>query len=231
MKRKKAKGKSAKPIFTFASYLFPFALLPSLLLGSCGYRFQVEGPGPTIGGGGAPSSSSRVPRLAIPIFENRSIEPNLEIKYTAYTRQEFAVGSGARVVDSEPPDLLMKAHIVSVIIPTLTFAIDRTLESRVTVQVRAIVEDVRTGKALWNQLVTASSEFFVTDDLQLNRVLQTRALEQAGRLIAEDLATRFLDQLESGSLQKAAAASTTKEPVMPAFQPAPGGIPGRGSGP
>jgi hypothetical protein len=122
----------------------------------------------------------------------------------------------------------MKAQIVSVIIPTLTFSIERTLESRVTVQVRAIVEDVRSGRTLWNQLVTASSEFFITDDLQFNRVLQTRALEQAGRLIAEDLAIRFLDQLESGSLEKAAAATPTKEGLAPVVPSAPGGPPGRG---
>jgi hypothetical protein len=46
------------------------------------------------------------------------------------------------------------------------------------------------------------SEFFVTPDLQFNRVLQNRALEQAGRFIAEDLASRFLLQLESGQLAK-----------------------------
>jgi hypothetical protein len=39
----------------------------------------------------------------------------------------------------------------------------------------------------------------VTNDLQFNRVLQLRALEQAGRLIAEDLATRFLSYLEAGA--------------------------------
>jgi hypothetical protein len=42
----------------------------------------------------------------------------------------------------------------------------------------------------------------VTSDLQFNRVLQNRALEQAGRFIAEDLASRFLLQLESGQLAK-----------------------------
>jgi hypothetical protein len=45
----------------------------------------------------------------------------------------------------------------------------------------------------------------VTTDLQFNRALQNRALEQAGRFIAEDLASRFLLQLESGQLAKSAA--------------------------
>ena len=44
--------------------------------------------------------------------------------------------------------------------------------------------------------------------MQFNRVLQNRALEQAGRFIAEDLASRFLLQLESGKLDKADRASS-----------------------
>jgi Lipopolysaccharide-assembly len=183
-------------------------------LAACGYQFQVEGPGPTIGSGPSAIETSNRPRIAIPLFENNSFEPNLEVKYTAYTRHEFAAGSGAQVVTaSEEADLILKGLIITVILPTLTFDINRTLETRTTVYVNVSVQERQTGKMVWNQTVTASSEFFVTDDLQFNRVLQTRALEQAGRLIAEDLAARFLDHVESGSLAKAAA---SKEGVAPA---------------
>jgi hypothetical protein len=182
-------------------------------LAGCGYQFQVEGQGPTIGGRREADQKATAPRIAIPLFTNISLEPNLETVYTAYARKEFAVGSGAQLVgSSEAADVVLKGHIIAVIIPTLTFDITRTLESRVTVYVRAIAEDRRSGKILWNHAVTASSEFFVTQDLQFNRVLQTRALEQAGRLVAEDLATRFLDHLESGALAKAAA---SKEGAAP----------------
>ena len=194
-----------------------------LMMAACGYQFQVEGPGPKIGGGG-PVEKKDGPRIAIPLFDNTSFEPNLEAKYTAYMRHEFAAGSGAQVVtNSEEADLILKAAIVTVLLPTLTFDITRTLETRATVFVNAIVQDRQSGKAVWSQMVTASSEFFVTEDLQFNRVLQTRALEQAGRLIAEDLATRFLDHLESGALAQAAA---SKEGVAPATIP---GLPAPGT--
>ena len=182
------------------------ALLPAFLsvitvatLSSCGYQFRVEGAGPTIGGMTAAQAQAlaNAPSMAIINFENKSFEPNLEMKYTNYTRHEFAAGSGARVVTgNEPADLVLKGQIVSVILPTLTFSIDQTLESRVTVLVRAFVEDSRTKKLLCSQMVTASSEFFVTRDLQFNRVLQTRALEQAGQLVAQDLAARFQNHLD-----------------------------------
>ncbi|MGH7221159.1 MAG: hypothetical protein ACREI1_12640, partial [Nitrospiraceae bacterium] len=63
-------------------------------------------------------------------------------------------------------------------------------------------------RLVWAQTAKGASEFYVTPDLQFNRVLQNRALEQAGRFIAEDLASRFLLQLESGQL--------AKQPALPA---------------
>ncbi len=170
----------------------------SLAVAGCGYQFRVEGPGPTIGAAvPATFKPGTAPRLQIPNFENRTLEPNLELKYTTYTRKEFSAGSGALVVnDYEPADLILKGQIVSLSLPSLTFNRTATFESRVIVKVVAVVEDLRTGKPVWKQEASAASEFFVTNDLQFNRVLQDRALEQAGQLIAEDLATRFLNHLQ-----------------------------------
>jgi hypothetical protein len=187
----------------FCLFTFSFCLAAGATLAACGYQFQVEGPGPTIGGSsltrpdGHPAKPP--PRIQIMNFENKAFEPNLEIKYTAYTRHEFSAGSGAIVVSpGAPADLILKGKLVSVAIPSIAFTKSDTLESRVTVSVKVSVEDVTTGKVVWDRLASASSEFFVTNDLQFNRVLQTRALEQAGRLIAEDLATQFMSFLEAG---------------------------------
>jgi|SRR5579884_1293301 len=215
MRREIEKDNLKAPIFSFLvrsarstrhSALCSAACLLSaaIFLTACGYQFQVEGPGPTIGGAKTFEAAPDAPTLAVSIFQNRSIEPNLELKYTNYARREFVNGSGTRVVTgSEPSDLVLKAQIIAVLVPTLTFEIGqnaRTLESRVTVFVQAQVEKTKTGEVIWNQFLTASSEFFVTNDLQFNRVLQTRALEQAGMFIAQDMATRFLNHLENFGL-------------------------------
>ncbi len=73
------------------------------------------------------------------------------------------------------------------------------------------VEQVRTRSVVWTQIVKGASEFFITQDLQLNRTLQNRAMEQAGRFIAADLAARFLLQLETGELTKPVS-TTAAEP-------------------
>ena len=174
------------------------------LLVGCGYQFRVEGAGPTIGSTTAVSSStSPPPRLIVQTLENKSFEPNLETRYTNYLRHEFSSGSGAQIVaDSEAADLVLSGQILSVIMPTLSFSRTTTLESRTEVVVVVKVEETRTKRVVWTQTAKGASEFFVTSDLQFNRVLQNRALEQAGRFIAEDLASRFLLQLESGQLTK-----------------------------
>jgi hypothetical protein len=180
------------------------ACLPSLaclaLLVGCGYQFRVGGAGPTIGSATATSSStSPPPRLIVRTLENRSFEPNLETRYTNYLRHEFSSGSGAQIVsDTEAADLVLSGQILSVIVPTLSFSLTTTLESRTEVVVMVTVEETRTKRLVWTQTAKGASEFYVTPDLQFNRVLQTRALEQAGRFIAEDLASRFLLHLESG---------------------------------
>lgn len=173
------------------------------LLTACGYQFRVDGAGPTIGGAAASTLIEPPPRLVIRTLANNSFEPNLEMRYTNYFRDEFSAGSGAQVVsDSEAADLALDGQILSVIVPTLSFSQTATLESRTEVVVQVWVEDVRSKKVVWRQLAKGASEFFVTPDLQFNRALQNRSIEQAGRFVAADLAARFLLQLEAGALTK-----------------------------
>lgn len=181
------------------------------LLGGCGYQFRVEGAGPTIGSATATSSSTAPPpRLVVRTLENKSFEPNLEVRYTNYLRHEFSSGSGTQVVpEAEAADLVLSGQILSVSLPTLSFSQTTTLESRAEVVVIVKVEETRTKRLVWSQTSKGASEFYVTPDLQFNRVLQNRALEQAGRFIAEDLASRFLLQLESGQLAKPTAPSAS----------------------
>ena len=189
---------------SLARLAFPASLALLAVLTGCGYQFRVEGAGPTIGSATATSSStSPPPRLVVRTLENKSFEPNLETRYTNYLRHEFSSGSGAQIVtDTEAADLVLSGQILSVIVPTLSFSQTTTLESRAEVVVIVKVEETRTNRLVWAQMAKGASEFYVTPDLQFNRVLQNRALEQAGRFIAEDLASRFLFQLESGQLAK-----------------------------
>jgi Lipopolysaccharide-assembly len=189
------------PCFLILSTLVS-ALIASTLT-ACGYQFRVGGAGPTIGGASAPISTEPPPRLVIKPLINNSFEPNLEARYTNYFRDEFSTGSGARVVsESDAADLVLSGQILSVAVPTLSFSQTTTLESRAEVVVLVRVEEVKSGKIVWTQLAKGGAEFFITPDLQFNRTLQSRAVEQAGRILAADLASRFLLEVETGALMK-----------------------------
>lgn len=200
------------------------AVLVVLLLHGCGYQFSVEGPGPRIGGSVAQDDGGPVVRLIIRDLLNRTFQRNLEFAYTRYMRQQFAVSSGAQVVAEEAQaDYIMKGAIESVTAPSLTFSSTLTRERRVQVVVRVTVEHRQTGNLLWTRAATGTGEFFVNrqpavesgqDQIQFNRVLRDRALEQAGQQAAEQLASAFLDARDQGVFSSAQSSSDPSTPSL-----------------
>ncbi len=177
-----------------------------LVLAGCGYQFTVDGPGPVIGGGGRVAEGPPV-RLALRTLKNNTFEPNLEFKLTRYLRQALQSTGSASIVDDDlSADFILDGAIVSVTLPSVAFSQTQTQESRVTVNVAVNVRHRKTGKVRWSQSNTNSAEFFVgasstgaaASGLQFNRVLQDRALEQAGQGVAEDLADQFLSARDQG---------------------------------
>jgi hypothetical protein len=202
-----------------------------LFCSHCGYRFMVEGPGPSLGEPAAARSSGPPPRLTVTELDNVSFEPGLAHKYTEYLRQAFTTGSGAKVVgDGDTVDLELKGAIREVLVPSLSFSTAGTFESRVIVTVDVSVRDLRANKIVWRQRATGAAEFFVTNNLQFNRVLQRRAMEQAGIQIAGDLAARFQAHLYAAQVDGADSPTSSDgppgSPEIPLILPA-GGDPGK----
>lgn len=203
-------------------------LIFACLVVACGYRFDVEGPGPRIGGEAAPDDGRPLVRLVFRDFINRSFHSNLEFKYATFIRQELTSVGGAQVVPEEAQaDFLLKGEIVSVGTPSLTFTASQTREGRVNVVVRVTVEDRKTGKIVWGKTATGTGEYFInqvsgtgisTDELQTNQLLQDRALEQAGQRAAESLADEFLIARDQGIFDN----GTNPRPGQNGIAPTPG---------
>ena len=211
-----------------------FVLMLLVVFPGCGYRFSVEGPGPQFGGGPESEKTGPAVRLVIRDLRNRTFQSNLEFAYSRYLRQEFAVSSGAQVVaEDAQADYVMTGEIVSVTVPSLTFSAGQTRERRVNVVVRVAVAHRTTGKSLWTETATGTGEFFVNrapdvedrqDQIQFNRVLQDRALEQAGQDVAGTLAAAFWHARDQGIFSQARVPSPSSSPIN---NPSP---PGRGRG-
>ena len=195
-----------------------FILLLLVVLPGCGYRFSVEGPGPRIGGESVSEREGPPVRLVIRDLRNNTFQSNLEFAYSRYMREQFAVSSGAKVVaEDAQADYVMTGEIVSVTIPSITFSSGQTRERRVNVVVRVTVAHRQTGENLWTETATGSGEFFVNrapevedrqDQIQFNRVLQDRALEQAGQAAAETLAAAFWAAKDQGIFSGSRAPSS-----------------------
>ena len=177
-------------------------------------------------------------RLVIRDLLNRTFQSNLEFAYTRYMREQFAVSSGAQVVaEDAQADYVMTGEIVSVTIPSLTFSAGQTRERRVNVVVRITVAHRQTGKSLWTETATGAGEFFVNrapdvearqDQIQFNRVLQDRALEQAGQDVAEMLAAAFWAARDQGVFSQAQTPSPSSEDSLSLWERA--RVRGRGLG-
>ena len=182
------------------------AMMMTLSGNSCGYQFTVEGSGPVIGGGQV--AEGPPVRMSLHTLRNNTFEPNLEFKYTRYLRQALQAGGSATIVEDDRfADFIIEGAIVSVALPSVAFSQTQTQESRVTVNVVVTIRHRKTGKIRWSQATTNSAEFFVgasasssgaESGLQFNRVLQDRALEQAGQGAAEDLTDQFLSARDQG---------------------------------
>ena len=215
-----------------------FVLMLLVVLPGCGYQFSVEGPGPRIGGGPDLQKEGPLVRLVIRDLLNRTFQSNLEFAYTRYMREQFAVSSGAQVVaEDAQADYVMTGEIVSVTIPSLTFSAGQTRERRVNVVVRITVAHRQTGKSLWTETARGAGEFFVNrapdvearqDQIQFNRVLQDRALEQAGQDVAEMLAAAFWAARDQGVFSQAQTPSPSSEDSLSLWERA--RVRGRGLG-
>jgi hypothetical protein len=112
-------------------------------------------------------------------------------------KQAFLTNSRLAVVnDPEEADLVLKGKVVSFGLTPLAF--DRTrsvvLEYRVRIRVEVALEDRRTQKVLWkNSGMESSAEYVVNPDTAANRVAQDHAIEEAGKLFAEDVVHRVLE--------------------------------------
>lgn len=150
-------------------------------------------------------------RLVVHTLKNKTFEPNLEFKYTRYLLKALQSAGGATVVkDDLSADFILDGAIVSVSLPSVAFSQSQTQESRVSVKVVVTVRHRKSGEIRWKGSSQNSADFFVgsssstgggTSGLQFNRVLQDRALEQAGRGAAVDLADSFLSARDLGKFE------------------------------
>ena len=125
--------------------LMPVLSAMLICLASCGYHFSGEGAGPKPG----------LTLIAIPVFDNKTSEPNLGAKIAEALRQEFIRKGNMKVVTVEEAEAVFKGTVRSIrVLPVAHHAVSGvanqiTTENMLMLTVDILCEDKKTHKILW----------------------------------------------------------------------------------
>lgn len=175
------------------------ALLLSLFsFSGCGY--QIAGRGVHIPDG--------VRTMAIPVFENKTLEPIVEEEITPVVIREFLRDSRIEVVNRPQAGLVLHGSVISYKESPLSFDQDQNvLEYRITVITHLILvrqnkdatpNDPRDrsssglGEKLWERDITESAEYRASSDVMSTRVAKLLALREIARNLSQDATDRVL---------------------------------------
>src|SRR5512146_3292414 len=108
------------------------AAISLFFLNACGYRFSGEGAGPRPG----------LQRIAIPVFENVTSEPDLGSLFANNLRREFPTKGPMQVVPLEEAEAVFRGRITSIHTSGVAHrSVRQTLGTRVYLTVEIRCED------------------------------------------------------------------------------------------
>lgn len=167
-----------------------------LFLASCGYHFSGEGEGPKPG----------LKYVAIPVFENRTSEPDLGALFAGALRQEFIRRGPIQIVPVEEAEAVFKATITSIYItPVAHRPVENVVSNRITIENRVYVtldircEEKATRKVFWRDPQFRYYKVYRlnSDPLHPDALSGFENRQVAMRYLAEEMASRIHDRFLS----------------------------------
>jgi len=146
--------------------------------------------------------------MAIPVFENKTLEPIVEEELTPVVIREFLRDSRIEVVSRSQAGLVLQGSVTSYKESPLSFDQDQNvLEYRITVVTHLILvrrdrnatpnvppngPSNELGEKLWERDVVESAEYRASSDVMSTRVAKLLALREIARNLAQNAADRVL---------------------------------------
>jgi len=172
-------------------------LISSVLvcLASCGYHFSGEGQGPKPG----------LRYIAIPVFVNKTTEPNAGAMFADALRQEFLKKGNMKVVPVEEAEAVFIGSVANIVShPVAHHAVDQvsnriTLENRLVVTVDIRCEEKASHKILWRNAAFQYHKIYQvnTNALQSDPIVGYENREAALGVLAQEMASRIHDNFLS----------------------------------
>lgn len=165
------------------------------VLASCGYHFNGEGAGPKPG----------LKSIAIPVFINKTSEPNAGAIFADALRQEFMQKGNMCVVTVEDAEAVFRGTISNIFIQPVAHHAVNQVDNRITVENRLVVvvdircEDKETHKVLWRDPALQYHKIYKVEGTPLapNPIEGYENREAALRVIAKEISSRIHDRFLS----------------------------------
>lgn len=157
----------------------------TLLLHGCGY---------TLVGRGKSTLPDHITSIAIPLFTNQTLEPELEKDITSAIRQQFIRDGRLKVVDKARATAVMEGRLENYVLDPLAFdRSDRVTQYRVVIGVHVTVRDLVKNKVLLDQDFSAREEFEVTAAIGSREAAKVTSRQVASRELAGQLLNLILE--------------------------------------
>lgn len=136
---------------------------------------------------------SGIKSIAIPVFENKTMEPIIEEEITSAVIKEFLKDDRIQVVDRSQAELVLQGSVISYKESPISFDLNQNaLEYRITVTTHLRLLQQSTHNILWERDVTASAEYDVSSDIMSARATKLLALKEIAQNLSEEVTDRVL---------------------------------------
>jgi outer membrane lipopolysaccharide assembly protein LptE/RlpB len=157
----------------------------TLLLHGCGYALV---------GRGKSTLPDHITSIAVPMFANQTLEPELEKDITSAVRQRFIRDGRLKVVDTAKATALIEGRLENYVLDPLAFdRSDRVTQYRVVIGVHVTVRDMVKGKVLLDQDFSAREEFEVTSAIGSREAAKVTSRQVASQELAGQLLNLILE--------------------------------------
>ncbi|MCK5913969.1 MAG: hypothetical protein KAG12_08805, partial [Desulfuromusa sp.] len=136
-----------------------------------------------------------VEQLYIPLFVNKTAEPQLEYKMTSRVSEVFSRNSKiSQVEKGAQAEAILVGTVRSYQTRALSYDRNDAIgEYRSTMIVDAVLQQVGSEELLWEGTVTWSSEYNASKDKSAQEDLEQQAIEEITLRLAEEILYQLLD--------------------------------------
>ncbi len=150
-------------------------LIICLMLVGCGYRL-------------AGTATARGRTIAIPVFANKALRPNLESCLTAQLVQLYAAESGGRILPRDQADLELTGAVTAYTEFASGYsASDKAVTYHSSMTAEATLRDLKSREVLWKGTVKAVQDYPTSSNLALKLNAEDAALRELCRKLAEEI--------------------------------------------